>query len=158
MRACSVDVGVWSVVLQNIILPRKEPAPGRVLSPIQSDFPEYSRSTAASSSPLQGMQVPAHVLWGGMHGKPRASPGFASLGAWGHLVDFSSMCLGRPLQHVAGGSRASVLPELCNLLYSIGHIFVHRYILNSWGFLLRYSVFYRTIFIILERSYLSFLF
>lgn len=81
--------------------------------------------------------------------------------AWGPRVRFGSACPRSPCSALgggAGGGGASALPGLCDLLYSICHILVPRQVLLPWDFLRRYSVFYRTIFIILERSYLSFLF
>lgn len=64
------------------------------------------------------------------------------------------------LRDSASGSHSSVFPEMCNLLYTICHIFVHRCILNSWNFLFIYylCLFYMNIFIILKRPYLNFLF
>ena len=49
---------------------------------------------------------------------------------------------------------------MCNLLYSICHVFVHRCSLSSCNFVLRYRLclFYMNIFMALKRSYLNFLF
>lgn len=100
----------------------------------------------------------APVLRAGRKSKsPQSCPGLCESRGRGLLCTFQQRASREPLRACCWGF-TSVLPELCNLLYSTCHIFVHRYILNSWDFLLRYSVFYRTIFIILERSYLSFLF
>lgn len=128
--------------------------PSSLTSPNIPETPSHG----ACDGVCRGMQVPAPVLPAGRKGKlPQSFPGLCESRGGGLLCTFQQRASREPLRACCWGF-TSVLPELCNLLYSTCHIFVHRYILNSWDFLLRYSVFYRTIFIILERPYLSFLF
>lgn len=81
------------------------------------------------------------------------SPESLEMEGMGSPCTFQQRMYQKPLDSVR------VFPEMCNLLYSICHLFVHRCILNSWRFLLRYysCLFYMNIFIILKRSYLNFL-
>jgi len=105
--------------------------------------------------------VPGHVIKDGKNRKlhRRCCRALASPGICGHLVHFSKACT-RKSHRTLRASRPSVFPEMCNLLYSICHVFVHRCSLSSCNFVLRYCLclFYMNIFMALKRSYLNFLF
>ena len=85
----------------------------------------------------------------------RCCRALASPGVCGHLVHFSKACTRK--SHRTLCFTSSAFPEMCNLLYSICHVFAHRCSLSSCTFMLRYCLclFYVNAFMALKRSYLN---
>lgn len=103
--------------------------------------------------------MPGHVIKDGRNRKLRRRccyGALASPGVCGHLVHFSKACT-RKSHRTLCASHPSAFPEMCNLLYSICHVFAHRCSLSSCTFMLRYClcVFYMNVFMALKRSYLN---
>lgn len=71
------------------------------------------------------------MSWGGVH----RSYTKASYSLWSLecvvVLYISAKHVLENFRNSASGSSSSVFPEMCNLLYSTCHVFVHRCILNS---------------------------